>query len=156
MCTAKDFENNVCTEKRDLVNVDVFRAFARHCVPRARLGDAESTNHFAYRGFRPFTFESRAWVLTQVDRSSSMGALTFREILSRTTRSRARRCASPTVLTAQNGSKKYSRRVSSSLGGPGATLTTTKMGVLRIEICATVAMTGTPSCTASTTLSENT
>ncbi|ABP00623.1 predicted protein [Ostreococcus lucimarinus CCE9901] len=61
----------------NLINVDVCRAVARHFAPRARPGGAESTDVSAYRDIRPFKFEFCAWVLTEHDRWSSMGTLTF-------------------------------------------------------------------------------
>ena len=61
----------------NLINLDVCRAVARHFAPRARPGGAESTDVSAYRDIRPFKFEFCAWVLTEHDRWSSMGTLTF-------------------------------------------------------------------------------
>ena len=55
-------------KKRKLVTSSFCRAVARHSAPRARPGDAESTDLSTYRGFRPFKFEFHAWVLTEHDR----------------------------------------------------------------------------------------
>ena len=62
----------------NLINLETScRAGARHCAPRARPGGAESTDVSVYRDIRPFKFEFCAWVLTEHDRWSSMGTLTF-------------------------------------------------------------------------------
>ena len=61
----------------NLINLDVLSRRARHFAPRARPGGAESTDISAYRDIRPFKFEFCAWVLTEHDRWSSMGTLTF-------------------------------------------------------------------------------
>ena len=52
----------------NLITSSFCRAVARHSAPRARPGDAESTDLSTYRGFRPFKFEFHAWVLTEHDR----------------------------------------------------------------------------------------
>ena len=49
------------------------RAVVRHSAPRARPDDAESTDFFAYRAFRPFKFEFHAWVLTEDASSGDRG-----------------------------------------------------------------------------------
>ena len=62
----------------NLINLETScRAGARHFAPRARPGGAESTDVSVYRDIRPFKFEFCAWVLTEHDRWSSMGTLTF-------------------------------------------------------------------------------
>jgi len=52
----------------NLITSSFCRAVARHSAPRARPGDAESTDLSAYRAFRPFKFEFHAWVLAEDDR----------------------------------------------------------------------------------------
>ena len=52
----------------NLITSSFCRAVARHSAPRARPGDAESTDLSTYRGFRPFKFEFHAWVLAEDDR----------------------------------------------------------------------------------------
>ena len=52
----------------NLITSSFCRAVARHSAPRARPGDAESTDLSAHRAFRTFKFEFHAWVLAEDDR----------------------------------------------------------------------------------------
>jgi hypothetical protein len=51
----------------NLITSSFCRAVARHSAPRARPGDAESTDLSAYRVIRPFEFEFYSWLLTEDD-----------------------------------------------------------------------------------------
>ena len=115
----------------NFVNLDVLsrrRAPLRAARASGRRG---STDVSVYRDIRPFKFEFCAWVLTEHDRWSSMGTLTFGpDSVAYDAPSRAR-SAPPTVSTARKGC----RRLLSDLqprweeqGQRRLPLATTKMG----------------------------